>query len=72
VAELLSVTGICISTLTERTFVKLKKIFVALAVIVPIVATVDVAGAKGRPDTAPNGDAGSTSEYWTSVRVAAA
>ena len=51
---------------------KLEKIVVALAVIGSIVATVDVAGAKGRPDTAPNGDAGSASEYWTSERVAAA
>jgi hypothetical protein len=52
--------------------VKLEKIFVALAVIGSIVATVDVAGAKGRPDTSPNGDAGSAFEYWTPERVAAA
>ncbi len=63
--------AVCSSPPVEGVLVKLEKIFVALAVIGSIVATVDVAGARGRPDNAPNGDAGSAFEYWTSERVAA-
>ena len=42
---------------------KLKKIFVALAVIGSIVATVDVAGARGRPDNAPVGETETAFDY---------
>ena len=63
--------AVCSSPPVEGVLVKLEKIFVALAVIGSIVATVDVAGARGRPDNAPNGETETAFDYWTSERIAA-
>ena len=51
---------------------RVHNVFVALAVIVSMVATVEVAGAGGRPDEGPASDAGAVFDYWNSERVAAA